>query len=115
MAVREDLFAFLMSQQRNGAAAIEASERLTECVNRSRDTGLTSELTIKIKIKPDGAGSGQYFVEDKIEAKLPTHLKGKTIFFGTPEGNLQRNDPRQHSLPLRSVDDDTAQADLKKA
>lgn len=113
MGVRADLFAFTMSQLRNGSAAVEASELLNECVVRARETGKPAELIVKIKIKPDGAGAGQYFLEETITNKLPKQERSKTLFFGTPEGNLQRNDPNQRSLDLRPVDDEKP-AELKK-
>lgn len=114
MAIRDDLFSAVMAQLRNGSAAVEASELLNECVNRSRETGKPSELIIKLKIKPDGVASGQYFLEDQITHKLPKHERSKTLFFGTPEGNLQRNDPKQKQLDLRSIDDDKP-TELKQA
>lgn len=105
MTTRPDLFAFTIAQIRNGAAGLEASEKLGECVAVSRDTGKASELIIKIKIKPDGAGTGQYFLEESITNKLPKPERGKTLFFGTPEGNLTRENPRQQTMDLRSVDE----------
>jgi len=113
MATRPDLFAFTMSQLRNGSAGVEASELLNECVTRARETGKPAELLIKIKIKPDGAGAGQYFLEDTISNKLPKQERSKTLFFGTPDGNLQRNDPNQRSLDLRAVDEEKP-VELKK-
>lgn len=114
MTTRPDLFAFTIAQIRNGAAGVEASEKLNECVSSSRDTGKVSELVIKIKIKPDGRDSDQYFIEESITNKLPKPERGKTLFFGTPDGNLTRDNPRQQSLELRSVGDDKP-AELKKA
>lgn len=114
MATRPDLFAFTIAQIRNGAAGVEASEKLNECVNSSRETGKSSELIIKIKIKPDGRDSGQYFIEENITNKLAKPERGKTLFFGTPDGNLSRDNPRQQSLELRSVDD-VKPVQLKKA
>lgn len=105
MSFRPDLYAATLNQLRNGGAALEASELLSECVNIARETGKAAELTVTIKIKPDGRDSGQYFLEEKIVAKLPKPERGKTLFFGTPEGNLTRENPRQQSLELKSVDD----------
>lgn len=104
MNVREDLFNATVAQLRNGATQSEASEMLNELVNACRDTGKVGELTFKIKIRPDAAG--QYFLEDQLSSNLPKPERGKTLFFGTPEGNLQREDPNQQSLDLRKVSDD---------
>jgi len=114
MTTRPDLFAFTLAQIRNGAAGIDASEKLNECVNAARETGKVSELVIKLKIKPDGRDTGQYFLEESITNKLPKPERGKTLFFGTPDGNLTRENPRQQALELRSVDE-AKPAQLKKA
>lgn len=104
---RPDLYVATINQLRYGAAAEELSEKLAECVDRASSTGKTAELTLVIKIKPQGA-SGQYFLTDEIKQKLPSLPKEQTIFFGTPEGNLTREDPRQQKLPLVSVALDTS-------
>ncbi len=103
-AVREDLFNATVAQLRNGQTQIEASEMLNELVRACRDTNKVGELTLKIKVRPDGS-TGQYFLEDQLTSTTPKPERGKTLFFGTPEGNLQRTDPNQKNLDLRSVDD----------
>lgn len=104
---RPDLFVSTLNQLRYGAAAEELSEKLAECVDRASSTGKNATLTLVINIKPQGA-SGQYFLTDEIKQKLPSLPKEQTIFFGTPEGNLTREDPRQQKLPLVSVAVDTS-------
>jgi len=104
---RPDLFVSTLNQLRYGAAAEELSEKLAECVDRASSTGKNATLTLVINIKPQGA-SGQYFLTDEIKQKLPSLPKEQTIFFGTPEGNLTREDPRQQKLPLVSVALDTS-------
>lgn len=106
MTHRPDLFVSTLNQLRYGAAADELSEKLAECVDRASSTGKNATLTLVISIKPQGA-SGQYFLTDEIKQKLPSLPKEQTIFFGTPEGNLTREDPRQQKLPLVSVATDT--------
>ena len=103
MSVREDLFNFLVTQLRYGAAHIELSEKLNECVNTARDTGKPATLTLTLKIIPDAKGEGTYRIEDKIVHKLPNFDQGSTVMYGTPDGNLQREDPRQKALDLRSI------------
>lgn len=105
MPVRQDLFTYVTNQLRGGVAQEELSEALNECVQRSQDTGKVSTLTLTIKIKPNGS-TGQYHLADTIKTALPSLDKGETILFGTPEGNLQREDPRQGSLQLRAAKDD---------
>jgi len=105
MGYRQDLFNVTVSQLRNGRTQDELSEKLNEVVNACRETGKMGEITLKIKVKPDKGANGQYFLEDAITAKAPQADRGQTIMFGTPEGNLQRNDPRQAEMELRKVSD----------
>ncbi|MDO6806775.1 hypothetical protein Q4595_30230, partial [Wenyingzhuangia sp. 1_MG-2023] len=75
-------------------------------VQACRDTNKVGELTLKIKVRPDG-NSGQYFLEDQVSINAPKPERGKTLFFGTPEGNLSRTDPNPGELKLRDVSDNT--------
>ncbi|ADE14132.1 conserved hypothetical protein [Nitrosococcus halophilus Nc 4] len=111
--MRPDLFAYTINQLRYGAAAQELSERLNECVQGARDTGKQAKLTLTLTVKPIGQNSGQYEIREQIKAQVPELDKGMTLMFGTPEGNLQREDPRQVKMDLKSVSDNKPQQ-LKK-
>jgi hypothetical protein len=111
---RPDLFTHVLNQLRYGAAQEDLSEQLAHCVDRARETGKAAEITLKIKIKPQGQ-SGQYILLDEIKVKAPEPVKEQTIMFGTPEGNLTREDPRQQKLPLRDVSAAAGGGDLKSA
>ena len=113
MAHRLDLFAHVINQMQSGALQEELSKKLNACVVRSRETGKPSELTLKIKIKPIG-NSGQYELTEDVVVKTPRPELGKTLMFGTQDGNLTRQDPNQRDLPLKSVEQETP-ADLKQA
>lgn len=105
MSIRQDLFAYTVAQLRAGMTQEELSEQLNECVQQASASGKSAKLTLELTIKPQGA-SGQYILTDKITAKLPKSDREATLMFGTPEGNLTREDPRQTKLPLRQVEDD---------
>lgn len=113
MPVRDDLFAHVVNNMRNGGLQAELSEHLNECVLMSQQTGNKSTLTLTIEIKPNGS-TGQYHLKDNIKTKLPELSKGASIFFGTPDGNLQRDDPNQRSLDLRVAPGET-NTDIKTA
>lgn len=104
MAIREDLFLFVVGQLRHGTTQAELSEMLSECVNRTRETGSAATLTLTLKILPDGDGT--YRIEDKAVHKLPSMKRGATIMYGTPDGNLLREDPRQAELDIRIIPND---------
>lgn len=106
MPVRDDLFMHVVGSMRNGSVQRQLSEELNECVLMSQQTNKKSTLTLTIEIKPNG-NTGQYHLKDVIKTKLPALNLGETIMFGTPDGNLTREDPNQRSLDLRSVEDDT--------
>lgn len=103
MARRQDLFLETVRQLRAGRTQDELSEKLNQLVQDCRATGKQGSLTLTIKIKPDKGDTGQYFLEDDVKDVGPKFDRGQTMFWGTPEGNLQRTDPNQSELPLRDV------------
>jgi hypothetical protein len=111
---RPDLFTHTINQLRYGQTAQELSDHVAACVNAARDTGKMAELTIKFKFKPEANGA-QIFISEEIKPKIPTFPREATILFPTPQGNLQREDPRQTQIPgLRQVNDDRP-AEFKQA
>lgn len=98
---RQDLFVFALNQIRNGKAQEEFSEALNQLVNECRETGKKGDLVVTISVRPDKGDNGQYFIRAEHKLKSPKLERGDTIFWGTPEGNLQRTDPAQGDLDLR--------------
>lgn len=93
---------------RFGTLNDDLTEKLHELTQKCVDTGRAGTLTLTLALKP-GKG-GQIEVFDDIKVKLPKEEKGSSIMFATPEGNLQREDPRQLQLDgLRTVDKDTGE------
>ena len=103
MGYRQDLFSYALNQMRNGKAQEEASEKLNELINACRETGTKGKITLEIEVRPDKGDSGQYFLRPSIKLKKPLFAISDTIFWGTPEGNLQRTDPAQGDLDLRII------------
>ncbi len=75
-------------------------------VNR---TGRGGSLTLKINVKPvdKGASVERIQISDDITVKVPKPERGSTFMFLDAQNNPTPNDPRQPSLPLRVVADDT--------
>ena len=93
---------------RFGTLNDDLSTELNKLVQACSSTGKVGELTLKIKLKP-GKG-GQIEVFDEIKLNAPKEERGSSIMFATPEGNLQREDPRQMQLDgLRTVDKETGE------
>lgn len=95
----------------------ELADALNDMVQASTETGKASELTLKIKLKPQGGTSGQVELETDVKAKLPQPTRGKTLMFATASNNLQRENPKQQTLEgLRTADQEaTTQAALRNA
>lgn len=101
-----------LRQIRYGALQDELSEAMNQLTQACTEAGKTGELVLKIKLKPNF--SGQVEILDDLTLKLPKPVRGTSIFFATPEGNLQREDPRQGELEgIREVT--TAQAPIRDA
>lgn len=102
------LFTDTLNQLRFGTLNDDLSTELNKLVQACANTGKVGELTLKIKLKP-GKG-GQIEVVDDIKVNTPKEERGSSIMFATPEGNLQREDPRQLQIDgLRSVDMETGE------
>lgn len=93
---------------RFGTLNDDLSKALNDLVQACSNTGKTGDLKLTIKLKP-GKG-GQIEVFDDIKVNAPKEERGSSIMFATPEGNLQREDPRQMQIDgLRSVDMETGE------
>jgi len=95
----------------------DLADALNDMVHASTETGKVSEMTLKIKLKPQGGNAGQVELDTDVKTKLPQPVRGKTLMFATPNNNLQRENPRQQTLDgLRTADQEaTAQSELRKA
>jgi hypothetical protein len=105
-------FTDTLNSLRYGSLSDELTEKLEELLSRCVAAHASGTLTLKLKLKPGNAG--QIEITDDVTITAPKEQKGTSIMFATPEGNLQREDPRQQSLPgLKSVEEGTKQ-ELKK-
>lgn len=98
-----DRFLAVLRDLRKGRTVSELEDKMREVVNRVRDTGKKGTLTLTISIDPTKAGDGTYQLSDKVVSKLPDFERHATLFFGTPDGNLQQEDPRQQPLPFNEA------------
>jgi hypothetical protein len=95
-------FIKFLQEHRSGVTLAELGESLQSLVADVTDQGKAGTLTLTISIKPIGKNDGLE-VGAEIKSKPPKGEPGKSIFFATPENNLQRQDPRQQSMELREV------------
>jgi hypothetical protein len=105
-------FTDTLNSLRFGSLTDELTDKLEELLQKCVSAHKGGTLTLKLILKPGNAG--QIEITDDVTISVPKENKGTSIMFATPEGALQREDPRQQSLPgLKSVEDGTKQ-ELKK-
>jgi hypothetical protein len=97
-------FTHLLSQFRSGASLAELSERLQRLVAAVRETGQKGKLIYTLTIKPAATGNQALLVVDAIETKEPKLERDQAVFFATEENTLQRDNPQQRNLDLRTVE-----------
>lgn len=100
-------FTRLLSEFRDGQSIAELSEALQACVAAARDTGKVAELKYTVKFTPSG---NAIVVTDKVDIKLPVVDRDQAIFFPTEQNTLQRDNPAQKTLDLRTVEKPPEQA-----
>ena len=84
---------------RAGKMMDELSVEMNELIQQIIDTGKKGELTLKLKIEPLKDEASMVSVKDEITIKAPRPDRGASLFYTTPEANLQRNDPNQRQIP----------------
>lgn len=88
----------------SGILLDDLADKQQEIVDAVRNTHKVGEIVIKLTYRPEG--NVQLSIEADVKTKVPKLPRGKSIFFITPEANLQRDDPRQERLDLRPAPDD---------
>lgn len=103
-------FSDTLTAIRFGKLQEELSAKLNELTTACTAEGKGGKLVLTLALKPGKAG--QVEILDDVKLTLPPQEHGSTLMFATPEGNLQREDPRQMQLEgLRAV---AAPAPLKE-
>jgi hypothetical protein len=90
-------FTDTLNSLRFGQVTHDLTDAMAALVQACTETGKAGSITLVLKMVP--GKSGQVEIEDKITSKPPKFDQSTTIMFVTPEGNLQRTDPRQADLP----------------
>lgn len=93
-----------LREQRDGMCHQQVSEGLWDVVDAVLATAKPGKLTLEINIKPASRGNHEMvIVTDNVTVKIPEPEKEAAFFFVNDTGNLQRDNPRQPQLPLRTV------------
>lgn len=94
--MNEKTFGGLVDELRFGELTDELNEKMREVVNACVDTGKVGSIALTIKFKPGKAGEIE--VTDAVKHTAPQRERGSYLMYPTPEGNLQRQDPRQLAI-----------------
>jgi len=99
----------------NGATVAEFAAALAALNAAVRDVGKGGEITLTISVTPASKGNTDVvMVRSKVKAKLPEASRRQTVFYLDDDNQLVRNDPKQQTLPLRIVDIEQQQKELKE-
>ncbi len=83
---------------RKGRVVDAASEELAAVVRAVLDTDKAGELTLKLKVKPQGKGDNAVIVSVAVASKRPQADLPDALFFADLDGDLLRDDPTQQRM-----------------
>lgn len=104
---RPDLFVHMLNTMDYGVTPQELSDDIAQLLQAVQDTGKQGTLTLKITVKPESLSAGQVSIKPDVTLKAPQLPRDKSLMFMTPDMNLQRDDPRQHSMKFEAVETTT--------
>ena len=91
-------FTDVLRDIRKGRAVDTLTEELAEVVRAVLDTNKPGELTLKLKISPQGKGDNALIVSATSSQKIPRAKLPDGLFFADLDGDLLRDDPTQNRL-----------------
>lgn len=80
-----------------------ASDKMNELVAAVDASGKSGKLVLEVGVKKATRG-GAMHITGKIRLTKPAEDAMEAMLFSTPEGNLVADDPRQHKLDLKSIE-----------
>lgn len=92
-------FTDTLRELRQGICLAELSEHMQTLVQQVQATNKGGRLILTIDVKPAERINGAVVITDDVKVKLPEIKSDGTLMWPTPEGNLERNNPRQKDLP----------------
>lgn len=103
---RDGAFNQILAGYDSGVLLDEIGAALRECTEAAMMVGKPAKLTLELTIS--NTAKGALSVTPKITTKIPEVAPNAAIFFADENFNLTRNDPSQRELPLRVVNQQTA-------
>ena len=96
------MFMDLIREHRRGLTHDDLTEKMREVLAGVSEEGKSGKLTVTFNFAPRAKGEG-IDVSCAIDAKPPKPEAASSIFYLTPNNDLQRMDPRQADMDLREV------------
>lgn len=100
-------FSDVVGALNGGVTHQKLNDGLAEIVKAVGNTGKPGQITLKVKIAPNGKGG--VTITDDIALKVPELPRGASVFFMDEEGNLLRRDPRQAEMFREVVNPETGE------
>jgi len=104
-------FSNLLQQHRLGGCLDELGQALRTVTDAALLTGNAGVITLKVMIDPTKSGAVEIY--DDIKITMPKAEKVGSLFFVGENGMLQRNNPNQLEMPLRSIQGGAAPVDVE--
>ncbi len=104
-------FTNLLQQHRLGGCLDELGQALRDVTDAALLTGNPGVITLKIMIDPTKSGAVEIY--DDVKITMPKSEKVGSLFFVGENGALQRNNPAQLEMPLRSIQGGAAPVDVE--
>ena len=96
----DNSFLSVMQRHRGGALLNELSETLRGLVAGVQATGKSGTLTLSLKVQNAQHGHNAIMLTDKLDEKIPVIEAEASYWFGTAEGELLKEDPRQREFKM---------------
>jgi hypothetical protein len=89
-------FSDVIGKLNNGVTHATLTERLKELSHAVLFTRKTGEITLKLKVSPNGELG--VTITDDVKVKMPELTRGASVFFVDNEGSLLQRNPNQAEL-----------------
>lgn len=93
----------VLQNTRRGEVLNDVGAALREVAGAVMLTGKDGKVTIELAVSKSTI-DGALIITDEVKAKVPKSKKPSALFYADDDGNLLREDPKQQTLPLRTVD-----------
>lgn len=105
-ATPSGVFTSVLGSMHRGQVVVDLDDAIRQVTQAVSETQKPGELTLKLKILPNGVGTGEvplYKVEEDIKVKLPKVGRKPSVFFADADHNLTRRNPKQEEIAFAEL------------